>query len=58
MGTAWKHRKRATREGQALVEYVVTAGVLVAAATALAVFLYAFREYAGRVLDLMASEYP
>lgn len=40
------------------MEYVVTAGVLVAAATALAVFLYAFREYAGRVLDLMASEYP
>jgi len=46
------------RRGQALVEYVVTAGMLAAAVAILAVLLYAFREQSGRVLELVASEYP
>lgn len=46
------------RNGQTMVEYVITAGVLVAAVAILAVFLYTFRENSGRVLDLVASEYP
>lgn len=51
---------RRTREnsGQALVEYLVMAGVLIASVAVFAVFLYTFKEHGGRVLDLVASEYP
>lgn len=41
-----------------MVEYVITAGMLVLTVTIFAVFLYTFREHSGRVLDLVASEYP
>ena len=41
-----------------MVEYVIVAGVLVAMVAVLSVFLYTFREQSGRVLDLVASEYP
>jgi Flp pilus assembly pilin Flp len=47
-----------SRKGQAAVEYALTAGMLIIAITVLAVFLYAFKEHGGRVLDLAASEYP
>ena len=41
-----------------MVEYVIAAGVLVTTVAVMAVFLYTFRQYGGRVLDLVASEYP
>jgi hypothetical protein len=41
-----------------MIEYVIVAAMLVAATAILAVFLYSFREFGGRVLDLVASEYP
>jgi len=44
--------------GQAMVEYLITAGMLIVAVAILAVFLYTFKEHGGRVLDLVASEYP
>jgi Flp pilus assembly pilin Flp len=44
--------------GQTAVEYVIIAGMLMAAVAIMAVFLYTFREFGGRVLDLAASEYP
>lgn len=46
------------RAGQALTEFVVMAGVLVMVLGMLALFLYTFRAYGGRVLDLVASEFP
>jgi hypothetical protein len=46
------------RRGQTSVEYLITAGMLIASVAILAVFLYTFKEYGGRVLDLVASEYP
>jgi hypothetical protein len=46
------------RRGQAMVEYMVVACMFVLAISVLAVFLYAFRENSGRILDLMASDYP
>jgi hypothetical protein len=49
---------RVSRSGQAMVEYMVVACMLVLAISVLAVFLYAFRENSGRVLDLVASDYP
>ena len=51
-------RPCASRRGQTLVEYVIVAGVLVAMVAVISVFLYTFREQSGRVLDLVASEYP
>jgi hypothetical protein len=44
--------------GQVMLEYAIVSGMLLAAVAILAVFLYTFREQAGRVLDLVASEYP
>jgi uncharacterized protein (UPF0333 family) len=49
---------RKNRSGQAMVEYMILAAMLVVTASILAVFLYSFRENAGRVIDLAASEYP
>jgi hypothetical protein len=46
------------RSGQAMLEYMIVAGMLLAVVAILAVFLYAFREHSGRVLDLVAYEYP
>ena len=62
MLAAVNHRVRpgrcGRRSGQAMVEYVVVACLLLSAVAIMAVFLYSFREYGGRVLDLAASEYP
>lgn len=46
------------KRGQALTEFVVVMGMLLATGTILALFLYTFREYSGRVLQLLAAEYP
>ena len=51
-------RIQASRAGQTLVEYVIVAGVLLAAVAVLSVFLYTFREHSGRILNLVSSEYP
>ena len=53
-------RKRAVRprSGQAMVEFVVVAGMLLATVAILMVFLGTFREYGTRVLNLVGSEYP
>lgn len=48
------HRRR----GQATAEFVVTAGVMLLVLVMVALFLYTFREYGGRVLNLVASEFP
>ena len=41
-----------------MAEYVVAMGVLMAVIAVAALFLYTFKEYGGRILDLVASEYP
>ena len=46
------------RSGQAMTEYVLTAGILLATVAMLALFLYTFKEHSGRVLELAGSEYP
>ncbi len=46
------------RSGQAAVEYILAAGVLVTCVGVLAVLLYALRQHAGRVLLLIGSDYP
>ncbi len=44
--------------GQAMIEYVCTAGILIAIVAILSVFLYSYKEHTSRVMDLAASEYP
>ena len=46
------------RRGQAMIEYIIVAGILLSVVTILAVLLYVFKQQSGRVLDLAASEYP
>jgi len=46
------------RSGQAMIEYVIVAAMLMSTIAIMAVFLYSFREFGGRVLNLVASEYP
>lgn len=41
-----------------MLEYVIVAGILVATVSMMALLLYTFKEYAGRALDLIASDYP
>ena len=51
-------RNRKERSAQAMIEYVVLAGMLTACIAMFAVFLVAFKEHGGRVLDLVAADYP
>lgn len=46
------------RSGQAMVEYVVVAGMLLAALLIFYVFQGTFNEFGTRVLNLIGSEYP
>ena len=41
-----------------MTEFVVLTGLLLGTLVVLAVFLYAFKEFGGRILDLIAYEYP
>lgn len=47
-----------SRSGQAMVEYVVVAGTLLAALTMFYLFQGTFGEFGTRVLNLIGSEYP
>ena len=62
-GHRWFRPRRASGpcgscRGQAMIEYVMTAAMLLLLVVMLAVLLYTFREHGARVLDLAASEYP
>lgn len=46
------------RSGQAMTEFVVVMGILLASFAMMTLFLGTFREYGTRVLDLVGSEYP
>jgi len=52
-GSECRHQR-----GQTLTEYAVAMGVLMAIVGMAALFLFTFKEYGGRILDLVASEYP
>ncbi len=52
---AWPGRGR---RGQAMLEYIIVAGVLIASVAVCALLLYALRQQSSRVLDLVASDYP
>jgi hypothetical protein len=41
-----------------MIEYLLIAAVVITTVAILALLLYAFREQSGRVIDLVASDYP
>ncbi|MCA1809433.1 MAG: hypothetical protein ABR497_03995 [Kiritimatiellia bacterium] len=47
-----------SRRGQAMVEYVVVAGILMATFLVLTLFVDTFRDYGTRILDMVAADYP
>ena len=49
---------RLSSRGQAMAEYVIIAGLLMASLGILTVFFVTFKEYGGRILALVSSEYP
>jgi hypothetical protein len=49
---------RNSSRGQAVAEYVIIAGLLMASLGILTVFFVTFKEYGGRILALVSSEYP
>lgn len=51
-------RSHRGRRGQALVEYAIAVGVIIALMSGTALLLYVLKENGGRILDLVASEYP
>ena len=46
------------RGGQSSLEFMVVTAMFVASLAILVVFLFTFKEYGGRILDLAGSEYP
>jgi uncharacterized membrane protein len=50
-----KHEKK---RGQTLVEFMGVVGVTILAVVMLALLLYTFKQFGGRILNLVASEYP
>ena len=58
LGLANRITHNNARSGQAMVEYVVVAGMLVLFCTIMAVILFVFREHSNRILDLLSSDYP
>ena len=47
-----------SRRGQTTVEFTVATGVILSLIVLLSAFLYVFKEYGSRIIDLIASEYP
>ncbi len=55
----WERRRlRRTGAGQAMIEYVLATGILISFTTIMAIFLYALRLRADRVLSLIALDHP
>ena len=50
--------RQCQQAGQALTEYVVLTGLLLGMVLILAIFLYAFKVFGARILDLVSYELP
>jgi len=50
--------KASSRRGQAMTEFMIVAGSLLAGLAILLLFKETVMEYGGRVLNLVGSEYP
>jgi hypothetical protein len=57
-GFKLKTHSQEHRCGQAMIEYFLIAAVVITMVSILALLLYTFREQSGRVVDLVAADYP
>lgn len=57
-GQARLQRLRRSDCGQAMVEYLVVAAMLLASLAILTLFLETFKDYGWRILDMVGSDYP
>ena len=55
---SWRQRWGGCSSGQAMLEYAIAAGMMVAAVAVMALLLYVLKEHGGRMLELVGSEYP
>ncbi|WFB35635.1 hypothetical protein P3T73_15905 [Kiritimatiellota bacterium B12222] len=46
------------KTGQAMLEYVMVLAMTLGVIVMLGFFIYVFKEYGGRILELVSSEYP
>jgi len=49
---------QSSKSGQAMLEYVMVVAMSLGILVTLGFFMYVFKEYGGRVLDLVSSNYP
>lgn len=47
-----------SKSGQAMLEYIMVVAMTLGVMVTLGFFIYVFKEYGGRVLDLVSSNYP
>jgi len=52
------HPQQRSRRGQAASEVVLMMGMTIGLVIMLALLLYTFKEFGGRILNLLASDYP
>ena len=52
------HERWRSKSGQAMTESMLVAVMLTAMVAITALLLYVFKEWGGRILDLVSSEYP
>ncbi len=53
-----QRRGSGRRRGQAMIEYIVVAGLLLTTVALCALMLHALRQQSARVLELVASDSP
>lgn len=58
MTIAKRRKSIRSRRGQAMMEYVLVMGTTIGVLVMLALLFYTFKEYGGRILNLISSEYP
>jgi uncharacterized protein (UPF0333 family) len=57
-GAGLRQRIFGSNHGQAAMEFLLVTAIVVALTVILSVVLFTVREQGGRVLDLVASEFP
>jgi len=57
-GHAMLQNRCMSKRGQAITEFVIVAGILLASVAIMTLLVLTFQEYGSRILDLVGSEYP
>lgn len=49
---------RNSKKGQAMLEYIMVLAMTLGVLVTLGFFIFVFKEYGGRILDLVSSDFP